>query len=196
MSGWRWSWWPHFQDGGGKSFDWGERDHREADSCCGQACAGGRSDLEHDHDHDGDYHEDHDYHRHTVVRNSNADDNDDDYVLPGWKFGGPNLCEDDAEAFDGASRLWPGAQEECDGKHFEEPREDLGLCEERGDVVSINEEKTTHIKWTSNGTDKSRENLIILKKTSMRVFYVNICIDAILKAKMDSEWNVEASLQI
>ena len=62
MSGWGWSWWPHFQDGGGKSFDRGERDHREADSCCGQACAGGRSDLEHDHD--GDYHEDHDYHKH------------------------------------------------------------------------------------------------------------------------------------
>ena len=42
------------------------------------------------------------------MRNSNDDDNhdnDDDYVLPGWKFGGPNLCEDDAEAFDGASRL-------------------------------------------------------------------------------------------
>ena len=108
------------------------------------------------------------------VRNSNADDNHDDYVLPGWKFGGPNLCEDDAEAFDGASRLWSGAQEECDGEHFEEPREDPRLGEERGDVVSLNEEKTTHIKWTSNGTDKSRENLIILKKTSMRVFYVNM----------------------
>ena len=39
------------------------------------------------------------------VRISNADDNDDNYVLPGWKFGGPNLCEDDAEAVDGASRL-------------------------------------------------------------------------------------------
>ena len=92
----------------------------------------------------------------------------------GRKLRSTHLRQDDSEAADGARGLWPSAEEECDRKHSEEPREDPRLGEERGDVVSLNEEKTTHIKWTSNGTDKSRENLIILKKTSMRVFYVNM----------------------
>ena len=122
------------KDGSGKSFDRRARDHRKADSSRGEACPGESS-----YDHPGDH---------------------GDHVFSGRKFGGQNLRKDDAEAADGASGLWPGAEEERDGEHVEEPGEDPRLCEERRDVVRLLQEKTTHVKWPGDGT-KPRKNFVI-----------------------------------
>ena len=63
----------------------------------------------------------------------------------GRKLGGAYLRQDDSEAADGARRLWPSAEEECDSEHSEEPREDPRLREKWRDGVRVLEEKTTYI---------------------------------------------------
>ena len=77
----------------------------------------------------------------------------------GRKLGSSYLRQDDSEAAHGACGLWPCAKEECDCKHFEEPREDPRLREKWRDGVRVLEEKTTYIKWTDDGT-KSWENFV------------------------------------
>ena len=82
-----------------------------------------------------------------------------DYVFLGRKLRSAHLRQDDSEAADGECGLWPCAEEECDGEHFEESREDPRLGEKRRDGVRVLEEKTTYIKWTDDGT-KSGKNFV------------------------------------
>ena len=84
-------------------------------------------------------------------------------MFSGRKFGGANLRKDDAETSDGASGLWPSAEEECDGKHVEEPGEDSRLGEKQRDVVRLVPKKTTHIERPGDGTEP-RKNFVIFMK--------------------------------
>ena len=97
-------------------------------------------------------------------------------MFSGRKFGGQNLRKDDAEAPDGASGLWPGPQEERDGKHVEEPREDPRLGEERRDVVRLVQKKTNHLQRAGDCTEP-RKNIVIFKK-NLHLWGSNLSRDA------------------